>query len=854
MWDGVSYNSEEDLFIAEVREAFTSLAIGERRAFANVSALVSKPSGIVSAKLPTPIPGQSVGRQIYGSLPRPLASAGLTIERINETDYNLVFPATTTTDIDPEPGFLRWTGSEYLTREKWERQLLKAAFDELKPGEVREIEGTRTLIDLAAGALFSTFITPAGARIGEKLYIGASEDLKEASFTVRCTGENRFELAFTYVRDREGALPATATLLWDGVRFVTPVDLQVEELKQLYRDMAPGESRAAGEITPLVYQPAGYFTAKFPVPGPSENGVGKTRLKGGYPLERIDLTVERVSGEEYWLHLNCRATGAETPTSVSHFWDGAVLTHKAELTTASPFPVHLLKGRIFEQLLLKHYYAVYGEALRHENTFCASQITGEIRKPDYFVAGSLLDDAKWGRSPQDIVETALKYERLRRLCGLSEAAAIVLCDASQMREIEAVVRTSPELSIPVSLRSFDQQLKILGVSESDRACDHDLLRIVKRYVAQNDAVQLEPLYQGLEKLPVLHAHDTVALPAPLRDESVWQVRLRNLLREAPGLFIADLENLERHHSPYWEWGYHKRLVTMLSMVAAKVESENLSSERRQYISTLIERMYPGLTAASGKAVWQKAVRFEKLIAAERRKKDKDSLSGPEALEYSIELREREMRKLDGGRIDCFDLRAFEKFISDKSAGLLRGLGAEAYDIQAHDFWGDGAPEMEGTGVLSSSIPTPKDPVEEQSIRERTFLEVIFETARDAKNASEAVTLCLDELTKFEAQEGGAWQADTADLRQRIVELITARFATECCSNPTLYTKYPFIEGWKTRKEAVTFDELCRDVQRLAGTHLFAVSARDVLGSQIVKELRELRRHLGGSRKRGKTSR
>ena len=91
--------------------------------------------------------------------------------------------------------------------------------------------------------------------------------------------------------------------------------------------------------------------------------------------------------------------------------------------------VTTLKGRVFEELIWKLLDSVYGgsEKVIFEKFHEISPFTTEVRYPDYLVNNVMLADAKWGRAKENIIESILKYLRLKRMNGVKEPLRIIIC-------------------------------------------------------------------------------------------------------------------------------------------------------------------------------------------------------------------------------------------------------------------------------------------------------------------------------------------------------------------------------------------------------------------------------------------
>jgi hypothetical protein len=842
IWDGKSYTRQEDLFIDEFKERLSTLAVGEKLEMDDASPLISIPSGVMSARFPFPNGEGAIGNQFYCGLPKNISKVALAVTRVSAEEYELAIPCVLSDGSAGREGYIRWTGTEYHTREKWERSMLKAAFAELQPGEERLITSVDTLIEKRSGALFKTFPTPAGEKLTGPFYFGASEGIKDISLIVSRTSKDAFLLTVKYSRDIEGAESTERQIVWDGSRYITPLDLKIEAIRELYQQVQTGERKHFGDITSLVYLSAGYFLSGFPTPAEDGKGAHKKRLKVGSNIESVQLDVERLSKEEYWLHLKCTTQESNDSIASSFYWDGLQLWHESDLTRADPVEVHLMKGRIFELALLEQYQSRYGNSLTFEQSFLLNQISGEVRRPDFYVQDVLIDDAKWGKNAQDIVDSALKYDRLRRLGHLQARTSIVCCEATHLRQIRAVLNSTPNFRVETEIVRLEECLERLQVSPDKQERIMSMLRNVRLLVAKGDISQLQDERDalasqiGVENVAIIGS-------SKIRDEKSWQLHLRDLLRNETDTFLQELENLALHQSPYWEWSYHKRTITMLSMVLDKLPEEDLTKAVKKRIEHFADTMYPGLSDKSNRSLWEKVVRFEKLLAAERIKKDVGKGVTDNELEHSMELRERQMRKLGAPKVVAFDFKAFRKFIHTKSAGLQRGLGELAQGIEVNDFWA-AVPRTIETQSTKLNRPAGPAPLEVKAI-ERTFLESMLDSIKDAATASNALLGGL-ELLRGEWNQNpiDAWELDSHTLRKRVLGNVVNRLVTECCSTPAVFTRFETLEHWKGRSVSVSADELVEVFQREVGKTSLPLSKNHWTGTSLAQAVLELEHALG----------
>jgi hypothetical protein len=366
--------------------------------------------------------------------------------------------------------------------------------------------------------------------------------------------------------------------------------------------------------------------------------------------------------------------------------------------------IQTLAGGIFERAVLRALRSVYGEAVVHGKQVLVDEFTQEYRYPDFYHSESrLFADAKLGLSGEDMIDTVLKYVRLKRSMNWSEPLTIIAYDTVNRERVTRLLLGTREIGEEdFQIVDFDEFMEQISVQQETRRGLELRLNIAFEYEVAEDRAALRGMRDDLLE----GAEERRFMGFALHNVEAWQRYLdNNYLENKPAsILIRALEKTAANHSPCWERSYHLKLLAFLSYVQDRLDgTPQFNQSDNETITQLIMHIYgripPGL--------WKDIVEHEQLLASSqrvpsRRKEVQEAI--PE------EAKPKREESLSAGP---FSLGTFLEELPGRTRRLAQAAGKASVEMgpvsappKAVELIKSGQPEVKLFEILKDDIDCP----------------------------------------------------------------------------------------------------------------------------------------------------
>ncbi|GEM_PF-6041512 len=523
---------------------------------------------------------------------------------------------------------------------------VKDAFERLRAAtqeggaEIKEDVGDISMIVLFSnGTTAQAFPTPDGGTVGKYFFTGAGGDLLSMSLVIFKESDKRYRLEFSYTyteRDEKGKkverrkedkkiLKDTAVVLWEADRkdregelykgYIRRKDKQIKQLRLAYAELLKAETAIGTEIeiddvSELFHMLSGQIQIAFPTPDGKNIGgdeeEGRRGVGASQDLEYISAKIVKTADGQlrvdfYYKTKNDKII-REKPAGIS--WDGISFSFPTDELRLSDreFRVHMLKAQIFEELLYR-FLLENQDDIEFEQKFFLNELSQEYRYPLFMVKGKYIGAAKWGRDGRTMIQSVLKLTRLRKMKGLAEPVQLVVFDAGKVSEATVALRATGMEGLQFEIIPASELVKRLDPEGTRGKAMLEKMKEARRLEIRRDEDGLAKMYATLrEEQDALVKRHKKGLR--LHEEAEWQGHLMaNFIRAGPEVTLKALDELQKYHSPYWEWSYHLRLIAFLSYIYQKTDHAQIRSK--------ITELYPQVK--DDPEIWQTIVRYYKLL-------------------------------------------------------------------------------------------------------------------------------------------------------------------------------------------------------------------------------------------------
>jgi len=486
---------------------------------------------------------------------------------------------------------------------------------------------------------------------------------------------------------------------------------------------------------------------------------------------------------------------------------------------------NILKGHIFERVLLYLFQTTYGDRVTYQPEFTLSPITLEVRYPDFHVPDVLLGDAKLGRAGQDIIDTVRKYSRLLRAKSLKqEALKIYVYHTDLIDDINGIFATAG-LSDLFAFVPFD--------ASSDTTADPLITEAVA--LLGNPAASYDDLSAMHDRLKDNSKEKAITRIPSIMEEHKWQPHLVDygMVRE-PGEIIEHLETMEGAHEPYWEWSYHMRTVTMLSYLLHASDTINLSDRAK----AIIHAMYPGITGKH----WERITLYYKMLHALCDDRIDDDENRESLVFGEMDKEEKRMWAWDKLSLQRFDLSDFDRRIGNKIGGLKQALKARNIPV----------PAVNDHVERETEIPPEREPVQTrrgQTIHNDVLDEEVVKVLSFISSATgdDDPYALLDHVEAMLVQRNAMlvdrFNAFDGGIRGRLFAAVWHYF-----TDVSRYVKYPEFEEFKTSSYSELSHEKLYHVIQSRGNRVILKATKErpasISGFELAEKYKQVMRLLG----------
>ncbi|MFC1548486.1 hypothetical protein ACFL5E_00850, partial [Candidatus Omnitrophota bacterium] len=374
-----------------------------------------------------------------------------------------------------------------------------------------------------------------------------------------------------------------------------------------------------------------------------------------------------------------------------------------------------LKGLIFEELVWRMYNSAFGNGhgkeVIFEQHFLVSRFLQENRYPDIYIPDFIIADAKWGLAGQNILDTVLKYTRLRLMCGINTPLRIIVFDESEKSRVKGALREAMTQVKEIvkeeqgvdgddddSEDHVDDRIKyaiwswkdftgrilrqgrgwdvatearitlknvteLLGMEEAELRAEKPndkLLKEIHEEMRRIHSKLKRERFQGARP-------KDKTIGTPLREAKKWQKELiKAINKETADEIIEELEKIKKYHSPHWQRSYHARVRAFVSFLLSKrggrrvVERLKIAPGKRVKIRGLLIDIMNNYGGSRDEDVWKKIVDYYKYLKDRNGKDHKypgepgDPVSAEEAADASAEEENPEIAPLAEGETSGHD--------------------------------------------------------------------------------------------------------------------------------------------------------------------------------------------------------
>jgi len=484
--------------------------------------------------------------------------------------------------------------------------------------------------------------------------------------------------------------------------------------------------------------------------------------------------------------------------------------------------VRLLRGRVLEEIVLRIYRTIYPN-VEFEKEFLVNPLTQEYRYPDYFVPNTIVADSKWGLDGQGIVDTVLKYTRLRRMRA----------DQDEFRDMQArplkivVYDTSLKTTLEEALKKTDcvsgedyEIISIIDLMKSGQP-DETSIRAFETLVKYSDIQEkLSGLHTELSSGKAARSIKGVALT----DDITWRTGIYELITKKKDTFLESISLLHTNHSLYWEWNYQLRLVTFLAYI---YEYSSLTGEDDAVrVRRKIAQIYPAIT----KINWKDLILYRKYLRLEQEELHKEIVDETERehlIQEGMFASESKLWGWSGIRVEEFNLENIAKLIKKKIGVLkwrLGNKGIELPEITTLDWEKD-------TGVLLRKLQPAETHVRERydGFPEESLLNTIDHHSHPAES--------LEYLTSYVRKMPAIAEWEETS-RIRLMNAVMMKFI-RYFTHESRYSEYPEFEIFKGNYVVPKLSEVTSALEMRGHRRFYRYSGKPYTGMQVATDLNTL---------------
>jgi len=503
-----------------------------------------------------------------------------------------------------------WKGGKLLSEVELHQEKLRTAYAALKdalPGESQDVGALTPLIYGRVGLLQMRFPLPNGELLGRQWSFGGGANITPSKVTVVKGDGIECDLSYRCDYQTESGEAGAAAFYWKGGKLLTEVELHQEKLRTAYatlKDALPGVSQDVGALTPLINGRWGKLQRSFPLPNGAPLGeqwwFGRGR--NFTPLGTTLTLIEPESATTpalYRFDLNLtRADGR--PGRAAFLAQGGDLTRLAPEEDTRRV-LQLLKGRLLEREVL----VALSPLATGKRTVAMSRLTGETRVVALEIEDKAVVGTRFGRDGAALVESALRYSRIARAERTSAIPTVAALQPDWIPQVASVVAAAaaeePKLAA-VPVLSVEELLRANGALPERFATLSGRMTVADTYARMGNEEALRKLLRDrdLKAADSEPENDDPVSAIALLNTQEWQSGVQRLLKE-PTLLTAELAELGRIHSLYYEESYHLRTVAVLSYL-----SDNTSDSQ---IHSRLEAMYPGITSPAHQGLWSDIIEY-----------------------------------------------------------------------------------------------------------------------------------------------------------------------------------------------------------------------------------------------------
>ena len=555
--------------------------------------------------------GETLGKQWSFGGEKNITPTKVTVVKGDEIECDLSYRC----DYQTESGeagaaTFYWKGGKLLTEVDLHQEKLRAAYAKLEdaaPGASQEVGALTALINGRRGLLQWSFPLPNGEPLRKLWSFGGGKNITPSKVTVVKGDGIEFDLSYHCDFQTESGAAGAATFYWKGGKLLTEVQLHQEKLRTAYAKLevaAPGQSQDVGPLTPLIYGRLGQLQKSFPLP----NGEPLRKLwsfGGGTnitPRSTSITIIEPATADTpalYRFDMNLtRADGR--PGQVAFLAQGGELTRLApEEDTRRA--LQLLKGRLLEQEVL----AALSPLATGKRAVAISRLTGETRFVALDIEDKALVGTRFGRDGAALLESAIRYSRMARAERTRAIPTVAAFQPDWIPQLASVIAAAaavePKLAA-VQLLSVEELLRANSMPPERFATLSGRMVVADTYARMGNDEALKRLLRerALKTTDSDPENDDPVSAVALLNTQEWQSGVQRLLQE-PTLLTAELTELARIHSLFYEESYHLRTVAVLSYL-----SDNTSDSQ---IQSRLEAMYPGITAPEHQGLWSDIIEY-----------------------------------------------------------------------------------------------------------------------------------------------------------------------------------------------------------------------------------------------------
>lgn len=460
---------------------------------------------------------------------------------------------------------------------------------------------------------------------------------------------------------------------------------------------------------------------------------------------------------------------------------------QVEVRTSHPARLRLMRGRILRAITGHLLERMYGPEVVHNQGFLLSQLTLEGRRPNFFVPGRLLAQAKWGPSAADVVKTGLWYVRAQAMCNLTDVPLrLIVFRDSQLREINSALdqarMSSARRPNGCEVVSLEQLMGEIAHPNEQRRRILATLQEAEDMADRRDVLGLQELRTDLPaRFPVRRRRPPAQyeLGARLVNERSWEERVGTLVLTQKDAVLRELARLGTHHSTLWPADVHLRQVCVFSflldafhvsatksvLTRAGWKTDEIAGARATILS-----IYPELGDKRVGRIWERIVAMFKL-AEMRGELDQGESPDDETLRTETD------GQLPSVNVFIFDnlLKRLERRTKRLASDLDDRLGVDG-TVPVFDFF-------------ASQLKSDQRPV----IRHVTVTDSDGDVAPKAERAAPIAPLPpsrASQILNYRFQERGAY----ANLLQ-FLELVES-------ASPQQLAEFETIDQQKSRRSAI----------------------------------------------------